>query len=150
MNIAKAFTILILLSGVMQAQLPEAPHKFWDKQTKIMFGVDMAAKAYDGYMTHTGLASRTVPEHCFINQAGGESCRFAHKEWGIEADPIARPFVKTTAGQVAYFSASVAADAGIAYLFHKTGHHKLERWAFRIGAVQSAGCASAWFAGKGN
>lgn len=143
MSITQAVTILILLSGTMQAQLPDAPHKFWNKKQVALFAADAGAKAFDAYQTHQHVSSYIVPEQC-MTTATSTNCAFAHPSHWIEGDPIARPFVKRTAGQVGYFSASLAADVGIAYLFHKTGHHKLERATMLFGAAQSSYAASTW------
>lgn len=145
MSITRAFSIVILLSALSHAQLPEAPHKFWDGKNKTMFVLDAAAKSYDGFMTHRGLQPYRVKGTCQPDiDPGPNGCLFDYTVSKIDGDPIARPFVKTTAGQVAYFSASLAADAGIAYLFHKSGHHKLERITLGFGAAQSIGFASSW------
>lgn len=150
MNITKAFTILILFVAPMSAQLPDAPHEFWDKQTKITFALDAAAKTFDAVQTHRFVTPHVVPEQCWTNPDTSQQCRFSYTSSYPEGDPLARPFVKHTPGQVAYFSASLVADAGIAYLFHKSGHHKLERWTFRIGAMQSAASGSTWFRARSN
>lgn len=44
-----------------------------------------------------------------------------------EMNPIARPFVQSRAGAVAYNAGSFGLLAGTMYLAHKTQHHKLER-----------------------
>jgi len=42
-------------------------------------------------------------------------------------NPLARPFVKTTAGTAVYNGGSFALLGSAMYLAHKTNHHKLER-----------------------
>src|ERR1051325_2719001 len=123
---------ILMLVGLSQAQLPDAPHKFWDKKQALLFAVDAGAKTYDAYETHQHISRYTVPESC-VTTSTSTNCTFAYMSSYSEPDPIARPFVKHTAGQVAYFSASLAADTGLAYLFHRTGHHKLERWTMALG-----------------
>jgi hypothetical protein len=55
-----------------------------------------------------------------------------------EVNPLARPFVGSSAGEAAYSSAGLALVAGAMYLAHKTNHHKLER----IGPFALAGWES--------
>ena len=46
-----------------------------------------------------------------------------------EGDPITRPFVsRGWPGQIAGGSLLVAADVGLRYVLHQSGHHKAERW----------------------
>lgn len=44
-----------------------------------------------------------------------------------EANPLARPFVSSRAGQAVYSGSSLGLVLGGMYLAHKTNHHKLER-----------------------
>ncbi len=46
---------------------------------------------------------------------------------GKELNPITRLFSRSTAGLAVNFAGETAATMGISYLFHKTGHHRLER-----------------------
>jgi hypothetical protein len=46
---------------------------------------------------------------------------------GKELNPITRIFAGSTAGLAVNFAGESAATMGIAYLFHRTGHHRLER-----------------------
>ncbi len=46
---------------------------------------------------------------------------------GKELNPITRLFSHSTAGLAFNFAGETAATMGISYLFHKTGHHRLER-----------------------
>jgi len=42
-------------------------------------------------------------------------------------NPIARVFGNSTPGLAVNFAGETASVIGLGYLFHKTGHHKLER-----------------------
>jgi hypothetical protein len=86
--------------------LPEAPesHRFWDTENKLLFAGVAAANTGDFAVTYRNL------------QNGGK-----------ELNPITRIFAGTTAGLAVNFIGETAATMGIAYWFHKTGHHKLER-----------------------
>lgn len=52
---------------------------------------------------------------------------------GNEYNPLAKVFTGSTPGRVAYFTGAAAATAGLSYLFHRTGHHKLERATLLVG-----------------
>jgi len=86
--------------------LPEAPapHHFWDKTNGLLFTGVAAMNATDFVETRDNLRS------------GGK-----------ELNPITRLFAGSTAGLAVNFAGSTAATMGISYLFHKTGHHRLER-----------------------
>jgi hypothetical protein len=84
-------------------------HRFFERGNNIRFVVLTGLVAADGLTTQLALS-------------GSGSFR--------EINPLARPFVNQgTAGQVAASAIGLGASTGIAYLFHKTGHHKLERFA---------------------
>jgi hypothetical protein len=107
----KSFVMFLLCTVSAFAQLPDAPsHKFLDRQNKIAFTVEAVSFAGDSITTNIGL-----------NQGDREM------------NPIARPFVGGGVGkQAAYWGMSYAGSIGAAYLFHRTGHHKLERWSTRV------------------
>jgi len=50
--------------------------------------------------------------------------------------------VNNRAGFAALEAAGVATSIGISYIFHRTGHHKLERW-LSIGHISVAGFGAA-------
>ncbi len=91
---------------VFAAKLPEAPsHKFWDGQNRILFAGVAASAAADFAVTRANL------------QNGGQ-----------ELNPVTRVFSGSTAGLAVNFAGETAGVIGLSYLFHKTGHHKLERF----------------------
>lgn len=117
--------VVISLSVLMNAQGPNAPsaavsaeqlnapsslaehpaHKFWDRETAILFGLHAGLEAADFGLTHHALA-----------------------EGAVERNPLARPFTNLgTGGQVAFFAGGTAATLGISYWLHKRGHHRMER-----------------------
>lgn len=114
----------------------DSTHSFW-KSNRVWILSDGAAKATDAYFTHRALEGQYVPAHCYTNEFGGESCTVGYWKTAREVDPLARPFVGSTAGQVAYFAGTWAADTGLAYLFHRTGHHQLEKITFGAGIANS-------------
>jgi len=86
--------------------LPEAPspHKFWDTKNRALFTTVAALSAADFALTRS------------ILQNGGK-----------ELNPVTRLFSGSTAGLAANFAGETAGIIGLSYLFHKTGHHQLER-----------------------
>jgi hypothetical protein len=88
------------------AALPEAPshHKFWDNENRVLFAGVAALSAADFAVTRS------------ILQDGGK-----------ELNPVTRVFSGSTAGLAANFAGQTAGIIGLSYLFHKTGHHQLER-----------------------
>ena len=46
---------------------------------------------------------------------------------GRELNPVARVFGRSTPGLAVNFAGQTGSIIAISYLFHKTGHHKLER-----------------------
>lgn len=69
--------------------------------------------------------------------AWGSDRTFAVPGSGEEHDPIAKPFMGSRGGRVVYFAGSYALDLGIAYAFHRTRHHRLEKLTPFIGAAIS-------------
>jgi hypothetical protein len=89
------------------AALPEAPshHKFWDNENRVLFASVAALSAADFAVTRSNL------------QDGGK-----------ELNPVTRVFSGSTAGLAVNFAGQTAGIIGLSYLFHKTGHHQLERF----------------------
>jgi len=94
---------------------PEPPHRFWDKQNAILFGVVAATSAADFVVTRQNL------------QSGGK-----------ELNPVTRVLSGSTAGLAANFAGETAGVIGLSYFFHKTGHHKLERITSMLNATVSS------------
>lgn len=82
----------------------EAPHRFLDGENKVLFGAVGASAAADFFVTRANLAN------------GGQ-----------ELNPLVRGFSGSTAGLAANFGLETASVVAISYMFHRTGHHKLER-----------------------
>jgi hypothetical protein len=83
---------------------PASEHRFWDRENVLLFSGVAVFRGLDYASTRNMLARGReevlLPDDVVNNHAG-----FA----GLEA-------------------ASAATSVGISYLFHRTGHHKLERW----------------------
>jgi len=87
------------------ATLPEAPsHRFWDRENSVLFATSAALCTADFVVTRNNL-----------------------RNGGQELNPVTRVFAGSTAGLAANFAGEAVGVVGVSYLFHKTGHHKLER-----------------------
>jgi hypothetical protein len=110
--------VAVILSGysvsAQELTLPEAPsHKFLDRQNKVAFATLAALVATDAVQTQR------------LTNSGA-----AH-----EANPLWSPLVKQGwPGEMAASAMGYGAALGMAYTFHKTGHHKMERWANWVAA----------------
>ncbi len=105
---------LVLLTGysacAQQFTLPEAPsqHRFFDRQNTIAFSSLAGLIAVDSITTQ----------------------RLTNSGRAYEANPIWRPMVRQGwQGQMAASAIGFGSALGVVYTLHKTGHHKLERWA---------------------
>jgi hypothetical protein len=108
-----ALTALVLLVGypasAEEVRMPDAPsHKFLDRQNKVAFASLGALVAADAVMTQ----------------------RLTNSGVAHEANPLWRPLVRQGwQGEMAASVLGYSAAVGVAYTLHKTGHHKMERWA---------------------
>jgi hypothetical protein len=89
---------------VPQAIPPQTTHRFWDRTNDMWFVGVGAARALD-YASTLNLRRRGLDEIFLTNSIVDNHPLFG----GIEA-------------------AATAASIGASYLFHRTGHHRLERW----------------------
>jgi hypothetical protein len=89
-----------------RAAPPVAPgvHNFWDRENAWLFAGVGAGRALD-YSSTLNLRRRGIDEVFLTNSIVDNHPLFG----GIEA-------------------AATAASVGVSYLFHRTGHHRLERW----------------------
>jgi hypothetical protein len=139
MRMAPALTILLLLSpafGQQQgdsksspAELIEAPvtttpapvaeHRFWDRTNILLFSGVAVFRGLD-YASTRNFQARGRTEILIPDDVANNSAGFA----GLEA-------------------AATATSVGISYIFHRTGHHKMERW-LSIGHISVTGFGVAW------
>jgi hypothetical protein len=87
-----------------QASAPRTSHRFWDRTNDLWFAGVGAARALD-YASTLNLRRRGIDEIFLTNSIVDNHPLFG----GIEA-------------------AATGASIGATYLFHRTGHHRLERW----------------------
>jgi len=92
------------ITGPQLAALPELEHHFWDKKNDWLFASVGAARTFD-YFSTLNLRRRGDKEVLLTNAIVDNHAAFAT----IEA-------------------AGTGASIGASYLFHRYGHHKLERW----------------------
>jgi hypothetical protein len=92
----------IVATPVVAATPP--PHRFWDRENTVLFAATGALAAADFAVTHSNLA-----------------------RGGRELNPITRQFTGSTAALATNFAVEASGSVAISYLFHRTGHHKLER-----------------------
>ena len=97
-------------SDASKAANPLAPgvHRFWDRENDWLFAGVGAGRALD-YASTLNLRRRGIDEVFLTNSIVDNHPLFG----GIEA-------------------AAAAASVGVSYLFHRTGHHRLERWTSAI------------------
>ncbi len=110
-TIASSTTESVGFNGPL-APSPDHPvivpsHKFFDRQNKLAFASLGALVAADAITTQQ------------LTNSGA-----AH-----EANPLWRPLVRQGwPGEMAASALGYSAALGAAYTFHRTGHHKMERW----------------------
>lgn len=97
----------------------ETPHKFWDTENRVLFLTTAALAGADFAVTRSNL------------QNGGQ-----------ELNPVVRLFGTSTPGLAANFAGEAVGVMTMSYLFHKTGHHKLERAVCFVNIGASAGAVS--------
>lgn len=94
-------------------------HPFWDHDNKILFAACGALASADFFTTRANLASG-----------------------GRELNPVTRVFSGSTPGLAANFAMETGGVIGISYMFHKTGHHRLERITSIVNMGGSAGAVA--------
>ena len=92
--------------GALKPAVSPAPgvHRFWDRENDWLFAGVGAGRALD-YASTLNLRRRGLNEVFLTNAIVDNHPLFA----GIEA-------------------AATGASIGVSYVFHRTGHHRLERW----------------------
>jgi hypothetical protein len=96
---------------------PAVEHRFWDRENDWLFASVGVGRALD-YSSTLNLRRRGIDEAFLTNSVVDNHPLFA----GIEV-------------------AATAASIGVSYIFHRTGHHRLERWTSAIHAGIAVGGA---------
>lgn len=94
-------------------------HRFWDGENRFLFAATAGAAAADFYVTHANLASG-----------------------GRELNPVTRVLSGSTPALAANFALETGGVVAISYLFHRTGHHRLERLTSVVNLGGSVGAVS--------
>ena len=96
----------IVLSPAGKTQTQESPqvHRFWDKKNDWLFAGVGAARTLD-YFSTLNMRRRGDQEILLTNDVVDNHAAFAVVE-----------------------AAGTGVSIGVSYLFHRYGHHKLERW----------------------
>jgi hypothetical protein len=84
--------------------IPPIEHRFWDKENDVLFTGVAASRTLD-YFSTLNMRRRGRQEIFLTNDA-----------------------VDNHAGFAAIEAAATGVSIGASYLFHRYGHHKLERW----------------------
>jgi hypothetical protein len=105
--------------AVSQPTKQREAHVFFDRQNKVLFAAVAAAATADFFTTRANLANG-----------------------GVEMNPVARLFSGSTAGLATNFALETCGSIGISYLFHKTGHHTLERMTSYVNISASLGAVA--------
>jgi hypothetical protein len=96
--------VVLPTAGENQSAAQKQEHRFWDKKNDWLFASVAAARTFD-YFSTLNLRRRGDQEVFLTNDVVDNHAAFA----AIEA-------------------AGTGASIGASYLFHRYGHHKLERW----------------------
>jgi hypothetical protein len=112
---SSAFTPSPMVTPVRPATLPEASHRFWDRENIFLFATSAAFNTADFVVTRDNLR-------------GG----------GKELNPVTRVFSGSTTELAVNFAGETAGVVALSYFFHKTGHHKLERFTSMLNIGSSA------------
>jgi hypothetical protein len=96
-----------------------ASHRFWDRENSVLFAASAGMATADFFTTRANLASG-----------------------GRELNPLTRPFTGNTPMLATNFALETAGVTGVSYLFHKTGHHTLERLTSIVNIGESAGAVA--------
>lgn len=94
-------------------------HKFWDKENFALFSASAALAAADFTVTRQNL------------QSGGR-----------ELNPIVRVFGRSSPGLAVNFAGEAAGGMALSYIFHRTGHHRLERLVSFVNISTSSGAVT--------
>jgi len=96
--------VVVPTAGENQTSAQKPEHRFWDKKNDWLFASVGAARTFD-YFSTLNLRRRGDQEVLLTNDIVDNHAAFA----AIEA-------------------AGTGASIGASYLFHRYGHHKMERW----------------------
>ena len=100
-------------------ELPQEHRRFWDNENRILFVAAGGMATADFFVTRSNLV-----------------------DGGKELNPVTRIFAGSTPALACNFALEEAGVIGVSYMFHKTGHHKLERMTSFVNISASAGAVA--------
>lgn len=103
-NVSKTTTVAVQPRNAVEAPDSPSMHRFWDRKNAWLFAGVATFRALD-YTSTLNMQAR-----------------------GREEILLPDDVVNNRAGFAALEAAGAATSIGLSYLFHRTGHHKLERW----------------------
>jgi hypothetical protein len=114
--------LLVSSSPLLGQNVPEAPsHSFFNRGNQVRMGLIAGLVAADGITTQHILSSDN----------------------GRELNPMVRPLViRGASGQAAAAVLGYGLSLGTSYIFHRTGHHKLERLMLNTTVAVEAECVA--------
>ena len=100
------FSLAVFLPSAAQTPAPPPPpsHRFWDRKNVLLFSGVAVFRGLD-YASTRNMQARGREEILLPDDVVNNSAGFASLE-----------------------AAGAMTSVGLSYLFHRTGHHKLERW----------------------
>jgi hypothetical protein len=105
-SISSEIPVVSVPPALVTAPSPTPEHRrFFDRWNIALFSGSAALDSADFAVTRSNL-----------QMSGGK-----------ELNPVVRMFGRSTAGLALNFAGEAASTVGLSYLFHRTGHHKLER-----------------------
>jgi len=104
-----------ILVAVIPAPVGKSAHRFWNRENRILFAANGALAAADFYTTRRNLVKN-----------------------GKELNPVTRVFAANTPALASNFALETGGVIAISYLFHKSGHHKLEHLTSYVNVAVSA------------
>jgi hypothetical protein len=114
-----AFAAPMPIVAVSSSSEKRPEHAFWDRQNRILFAATGAAATADFFVTRANLA-----------------------HGGRELNPMTRVFAGSTPALASNFALQTAGVIGVSYMFHRTGHHKLERITALVNISASTGAVA--------
>jgi hypothetical protein len=109
----------VAVVAVSEAPIERTQHRFWDRENTVLFAAAAGMATADFFTTRANLASG-----------------------GRELNPLTRVFTGSTPMLATNFALETSAVMGVSYLFHKTGHHTLERLTSIVNIGESAGAVA--------
>ena len=100
-------------------ELPQEHRRFWDNENRLLFLAAGGMATADFFVTRSNLV-----------------------DGGKELNPVTRIFAGSTPALACNFALEEAGVIAVSYMFHKTGHHKLERMTSLVNISASAGAVA--------